>query len=347
MIQNKKLTHFTLLLLQSILIYSCSNVKRFQYEINLAPRVELPKTAKSIGLINRSIPNENIKKADKLEELLSQEGFGIDKKASNTSIYEMSNHFARNNFNCKLIDSTLYKSTALSQRPEALTWEKVNEICTKNKVDLLMVLEFFDTESSFTHSATPSVTTLPGGSTINTLKYTINVNTKMDGFWRIYDPNTKKIIDEYTVSDNVSSSGTGQSILAAYLAIKNREAEVLNRSRIISQEYAKELFIRKVMNAEYYYCKGSDKLIKASRMVNTKNITEANEVWKNEDSENKKIKGRALYNQALAQDSFENTDSAIVLARKSYEEYGEKRGMRLANSIQRRTPKKTNNVPSL
>ena len=227
-----------------------------------------------------------------------------------------------------------------------MNWELVENICKENAVDFLLTLEFFDTKSSFTQSTTPTSIAVPGtgGTTVNTNKYTITVTTTIDQFWRIYDPKSKKIIDEYIDRRSVSSTSSGISLLAAYQAIKTRDYDVLNASRQEVQTYANQLFPRKTQIYTAYYTRGSSNLEKGARMAETRNIEDAEKVWASENSQREKIQGRTLYNQAVAKDFFQQPDSAIALARKSYEEYGIKKGKHLANSIQRRTPIKTYNV---
>lgn len=343
---NFNKSNFIFLSVVLAIFSSCSETRNLRYEISLNPRVNLPSELKTVGILNRSLPDEDTKKADILDQLLSQEGFKLDERASEAATDEFSNYFIRNQYQAKVIDSAIFKTTIISQRPEPLKWEQVERICKENEVDFLMILEFFDTKSSFTQSATPTTVTVPGtgGTTVNTNKYTVTVTTIIDQFWRIYDPKSKKIIDEYSDRRNVTSTSSGISLLAAYQAIKTRDNDVLNASRQEVQTYANQLFPRKTQIYTPYYAKGSSTLEKGARMAETRNIEGAEKVWQSENSKSDKIQGRALYNQAVAKDFFQQPDSAITLARKSYEEYGIKKGKHLANSIQRRTPITTYNV---
>jgi hypothetical protein len=89
----------------------------------LPPRVLLPQT-KKVGIVNRILPSEENKKANKIEEILSLEGYKLDQKASEASVDEMANYFVRNQFEAQVIDKAAFKTNAISQRPEPLTGSK-------------------------------------------------------------------------------------------------------------------------------------------------------------------------------------------------------------------------------
>lgn len=332
----------TLLLtfITTLFIFSCSSTKSLYYYVEIDSKIDLPLENKKIGLINRTLPIQKKGALGILDELITQEGFKIDEKASETSILEMANEFSRNQYEPIIIDSLFDKNTNLIQRPEPLSWDNVKRICDTHNIETLFVLEFLDTRSTFTQTSIPTTVTLPGGSTVKANKYNVIVNTELDVFWRIYDLKNKKILDEHPIKTNISSTGNGISILAAFKAINSREQEVLERCKYITASYGSTLFPRKKHVYSSYYTRGSNNLVKASRMVATKNITEALTLWQSETSHKEKIKGRNLYNQAVGYDFLNETDTALTIARKSYEEYGIKKGKYLVNSIQQRSTKK-------
>jgi hypothetical protein len=323
----------------SLFIYSCSSTRSLYYYVDVDSKIDMPLENKKIGIINRTLPVQKKGAAGIIDELISQEGFKIDKKAAETSVVEMANEFSRNQYEPIIIDSLFDKNTNLIQRPEPLTWDNVKLICEANNVETLVVLEFLDTRSTFTQSSIPTTVTLPGGNTVNANKYNVSINTELDAFWRIYDLKNKRILDENPIKTNISSTGNGISLIAAFQAINNREQEVLERCKDITTSYGSTLFPRKQQVYTSYYTKGSHNLVKASRMVETKNLDGALKLWQSETSNEEVIKGRSLYNQAVGYDFLHESDTALTLARKSYEEYGIKKGKYLANSIQRRTTK--------
>jgi hypothetical protein len=329
--------NFLLSLLVALSLLSCVSTRTISYNILLPSKIGLRADVKTIGLIDRSIPNQETKKADKIDELLSLEGFKLDKKASESCILEMSNDMSRKGFTGISVDSAAFKNTTLNIRPEPLSWDTVQAICEKNKVDLLIVLEYLDTRSTFSYSTAPSTVNVPlGGGQVNTLNFTVIVNTTIETFWRVYDPKTQKVLSENPTTDVVSSTGTGLSLLAAYSAIRNRESLVIDRCQQIAQNYALDIFPRYVRNTESYYFTGSTNMEKAGRMMETRNVEGAINEWKSENSASDKIQGRALYNTAVGYDYLLKSDTALTLARKSYEEYGDKKARNFARELERR-----------
>jgi Family of unknown function (DUF6340) len=333
---NKPFISLVTYLFICLLSGGCTTRTSISYDVKVPPKILIPSELVNFGLINRSIPNQEAKKADKIDQILSQEGFKIDERAS---ILEMSNQLKQKNISTlEIEDSLVKKNTSLNKSPMSLTWQEVRDLCTKYKVDGLIVLEFFDTESSFSASSTPTTVNIPiGGTTLPANNYTVSVNTKIYSFWRIYDPIRKTILDEVNLDNWVNSSGTGLSIFAAYNAIKDRENDVMNASKHNVTAYTNDLFGRIKRTTESVYTSGSLPLKTASRMVQTRNIEGAMKEWgKDLSHPSAKVAGRAYYNLAVGYDYLGKPDTALTFAQKSYENYKIKSGMYFAKKLNSR-----------
>lgn len=324
---------YFILFIISLSFFGCSSIKTLRYTYTLPAKIEFPSYIQNIGVIDRSIPNAEIKNASKIDEILSQEGFGLDKKSAEATVLEMVQALNYRNLNAKIIDSVAFKTSIQNQAQEALDWDTLTKIAELNQVDAVFVLEFLDTKSTFKSSSVPANVNVPFGGTINSNMYTIKVNTDISIVWRLYDTKNKRIMDERKSSRMVNSSASGISILTALSAIKNRESQVIQECKNDVYSYINNFFPSDHTRITAYYCRGSKNLKNTTRMVETLNLEKALYQWKKEDKPKTKAQGRSCYNQAVAYDFLHLPDSAKFYASKSYEDFGEKRGLNFSKEL--------------
>lgn len=333
----KKLISFIVL---TLVLISCSTTKNLKYTVTYPATIELPDQFMKIGIINRSLPNEGEEATlNKVDEILSAEGLKLDYKGSEASINTMIDLLNQQSLEKVVkIDSTDIQKTTNLTVPSSIDWNVIESICEKNDLDGLISLEYYDTQSSQTHTVTANPITLPNGTLVKTNRYNITINTNIHMFWRIYDYKTKTIIDERESKYIVSSNGSGISLLSAYNALKNRERDVINKSTSATTSYVQNLFEYQTSISNTFYTRGSENLKKAGRSVEVNSWEKAMKLWV-EDSNNpsKKIGGRATYNMAIGLDVDSKPDSALFWAQKSYEDFGDKRAKRLSVSLINRT----------
>lgn len=86
-----------------------------------------------------------------------------------------------------------------------------------------------------------------------------------------------------------------------------------------------------------YYSKGHDDFELTKRYVKTNSWDEAADVWQRlVDSPDLKISGMAAYNMALANEMNGELEIAIAWAKKSYEEFGNRKALNYLRILDKR-----------
>ena len=118
--------------------------------------ITLSKDVTRIGIINRSLPSEGNKTADKIDQILSAEGLNLDKEGSTAAIIALKEQLQQNQ-NMEeiiIIDDTPNLRKGLGVFPTTLTWNEVEILCDQYKVDALFSLEFYDTDTKVNFTST-------------------------------------------------------------------------------------------------------------------------------------------------------------------------------------------------
>ena len=143
--------------------------------------------------------------------------------------------------------------------------------------------------------------------------------------WRIYDPASKTVLDEYIYNESVVSSGKGINPLNAIAALTGRKEAVNNVSNKAGHGYAMRIIPYRVKVYRDYYVKGTDNFEIARRKAELGKWDEAGSLWEKETTNSSsKIAGRAAYNMAIINEINGDLDAAKKWAQKSYEDYNNK-----------------------
>jgi hypothetical protein len=309
----------------SLILISCKTQQLSLTVVEPAP-VTIPSYVKSVGVINRSIPTEETRSADALERVFTLEGVNLDKDGAMESINGLSEELLNNTrFDevKKLIDIN-FRTSALVEFPEPLTWDIVGQICNETKTDALFSLEKFDTDTHLNVSTRNVNIKTPLGS-IPGIEFQADMSTLVKSGWRIYDPSSKVILDEYTDNESVTSSGRGVNPLAAASALMGRKEAVKQVSNRAGHDYATRIIPYSLRVTRDYYVKGTDNFKMARRKAELGKWNDAGLLWEKETkNSSSKIAGRACYNMAIINEINGDLDSALKWAQKSYEDTNNK-----------------------
>jgi hypothetical protein len=140
--------------------------------------------------------------------------------------------------------------------------------------------------------------------------------------WRIYDPSSKSILDEYTLWEDITFTGKGINPMVAAAALIDRKEAVKQVGNKAGHSYALRLLPYELSVTRDYYVKGTDNFKTAKRKAQTGNWDQAGQIWEKEtDNPKEKIAGRACYNMAIISEINGDIDLAIKWAQKAYEDY--------------------------
>lgn len=324
-------------ILMAILLLSCKTQQLYLTVVEPAP-VNLPHYIKSVGVINRSVPTDETKGLDILDKALSLEGVNLDKDGAMESIRGLSDELMSNSRfdEVKTLNDIDFRTPALTGFPTSLTWEIVEKICHETKTDALFSLEKFDTDTHLNYSSRKVDIKTPLGM-IPGLEHNANMETLVKTGWRIYDPSSKMILDEYIYDESVMFSGKGINPLIAASALVGRKDAVNQVSNKAGHGYALRIIPFRLRVMRDYYVKGTNNFKIAKRKAQVGKWDDAGILWEKETNSNSsKIAGRACYNMAIINEINGDLEAALKWAQKSYEDTNNKLALRYVRILENR-----------
>lgn len=339
--KNIKPTLFTVAI--AILLSSCSATNQLTMRVLEPAPVYVASDIQNVGIINRSLPSEENKTLDKIDQILSAEGLHLDRLGSGASVEALRDQLVREQRFKKviIIDSLTHERKGLGVLPATLSWEQVEALCKANGVDIIFSLEFYDTDTKIDYQLTTLELPNSIGIKASIPGHQVTLETLIKNGWRIYDPQTKDILDEYLGNRRVVSAGKGINPIKAVEAVLGRKEAVIQQSKHIGSAYALRLFPSERRIARNYFVRGSDKFIVAKRRAQTGDWQGAAVLWEQEiTNRNSKIAGRAYYNMAISNEINGNLESAMEWASKSYSDYRNRNALDYLNILRYRMAQK-------
>ena len=328
------------MMLVVVLVFgSCGATNRLTMGAAEPARIAIPSDVMKIGIINRSVPSEGNKTIDQIDKILSLEGLKLDKEGAESAVAGVQDELTRfvRYDEVVILDNIDVQRKGLGVFPAALSWEDVNRICEENDVDLLISLEFYDTDTKADLQA--ELVEVPNSFGIKAkVPHTkITLNTVIKNGWRVYYPPTKDILDEVASNNYVTSSGHGINPVKAMEAIIGRKEAVLQNSTYIGNLYGLDTRAKSRRVTRDYFVSGTDNFVVAKRRAQTGDWQGAAELWEQEVNNPKgKIAGRACYNMAIISEINGDLDTAMDWASKSYADYRTKEALYYINILRNR-----------
>jgi hypothetical protein len=321
----------------SAFCFSCSSTQLVTMSAQQPAPVSMPSYVKSIAIVNRSLVTPENKAVDITDKIFSLEGASMDKEGAESGIRGLSDELVRENRfeDVRVLPSAL-TTVNPTVFPSPLPWDVVEKICRENHTDALFSLELFDTDSKISYAANPVKLNTPFGS-IPAIEHQATMQTLVKTGWRIYDPVSKTVLDEFPITRQVSYVGKGINPVVAVNALIGRKEAVKEVGNQSGQAYAQRIIPYFVRVSRDYYVSGTDNFTIAKRRAQTGHWNEAAELWQRElDNPKRKLAGRACYNMAIISEINGNLDKAIEWAQKSYEDYNNRLALRYVNILRDR-----------
>jgi hypothetical protein len=318
--------------------YSCSTTNLMSLSVMQPASVTIPPYIKNIGIVNRSKASDDNKTVNAIHNVVSLESNGLIAAGAEASIAGLTDELIKNNrfTEVRSLPSVDLRTFGAGVLPSSLSWDAVEKICRENKMDALFSLEFFDTESKMSYAATPT-SIRAGIVNIPAMEQQVNMLTLVKTGWRIYDPSSRNILDEYLISKDIQITGRGINPLAAAAPLAGRSEAVKQAANQAGQTYACRIVPYWIRVSRYYYVGGDDNFVVAKRMAQTGNWEEAAKLWQQETTNSKrKLAGRACYNMAIISEIHGDVDIALQWAQKAYENYNTPFALRYVNILRDR-----------
>src|SRR5882757_5114020 len=184
--------------------YSCTTTNLMSLSVMQPAPVTIPPYIKNIGIINRSKASDENKTVNAIHNVVSLESRGLIAAGAEASISGLADELIKNNrfTEVKPLPSIDLRTFGAGVLPSSLSWNTVEQICRENKMDALFSLEFFDTESKLGYAGTPTSIRTPIVN-IPAIEQEVDMQTQVKTGWRIYDPSTRNILDEYLISKDI------------------------------------------------------------------------------------------------------------------------------------------------
>ncbi len=326
-----------------MLLIGCSATNNLTMSAVEPAPITLSKDVTRIGIINRSLPSEGNKTADKIDKILSAEGLNLDKEGSEAAILALKDQLERNETieEIVIIDDLVHLRKGLSVFPSTLTWNEIETLCEEYKVDAIFSLAFYDTDTKVSYKATMLDIPNDLGVKVAVPAHELTLNTLVENGWRVYDPYAKRIADELVFSDHVVSVGKGINPIKAYEAIIGRKEAVLHQSKYMGMDYAQRLLPYKHRVNRDYFVRGTDNFKIAQRKAQAGDWDGAAILWQQETvNPDPKVAGRACYNMAISNEINGELDEAMQWASKSYTDYNNNYALSYLNTLKYRASQK-------
>lgn len=264
----------------------------------------------------------------------------MDKEGAEASIAALQNSLSGDRFNLVLIDKSDLKTLGAGVFPNSLPLQTVSQLCQTYQVDVILSLEFFDTDTKLAVNVTNTTISTPLGN-VPGIVHNATLTTLVKTGWRLYDPlGSLLIMDEYHLNRSFVSHSQGVNPMEAVKAFVNRKEVVTRLGRESGNIYANRLLPFWTRVSRDYYIRGGNAIKIATRKARSGNWDGAAEIWKNESSNpNPKIAGRATFNYAIIYEMNGDLDSAMKWAQKSYEDYNIKLGLKYTKILKNRMAK--------
>ena len=328
------------LLISSVLV-SCKIQHLYLNVLEPAP-VTLSPDIKKVGVINRSVPTDKTKILDVIDKALTLEGVSLDKDGAEQAINGLSDELLNNSRfdEVKTLTDIDFRTPSLGILPVPLSWEIVARICRETGTDALFALEYYDTDTRLKYSTRDGGSSEVLGIKIPGIVHQADMETVVKTGWRIYDPASQVIADQYNHFQSVVFTGIGITPLVALAALIGRKEAIIEVSDKAGHGYALRLIPFELRVMRDYFVKGTNNFKIAKRKAQVGKWNEAGELWEQETiNPKRKIAGRATYNMAIINEINGNLDIALQWAQKAWEYYKIRQALKYVRILENRMMK--------
>lgn len=304
-------------------------------------QMKIPEHINTIAVVDRSKPSNGWLNA--LEGLVSGEAIGQDRRSREQAVDGVLKTLTRTpRFQVKTTGIEMTGSKAGVNLPAPLEWREVERICGDYGADAVLTIESFDSDN-FSNCRRTESKRKKDGKEIITVRYNSEQRTGVRMGWRLYDPRTKIVVDEFISNDYLTKTGSGDTEQQAIRNLPSQVSVTREVARIGGQSYAMRIAPVYVNVSRSYYGKAKGfktQMKEAARYAKANNWELAATVWKliaERDAQNhESAAGRAAYNMAVAAEVRGNLEVALEWAEKSWTQFGNKKARGYIQTIKMR-----------
>ncbi len=318
--------------------YSCSSTSLMSLNVTKPAPVSISPNIKSVAIVNRTRATSETQTLDVIHKAISLETNDLQVAGAQSSIQGLSDELMKNTrfTQVKSLNTLDLRSYGAGVFPTPLLWDSVEKICKESNADALFSLELFDADSKLNYAGSPTNISLAGGA-LPAIEHLMNISTNVKTGWRIYDPSSRTILDEYIIGRNLSSSGAGINPAVATSALIGRKEAVKEAGIEAGRAYAARILPYWIRVSREYFVGGDQNFKIAQRKAQAGNWDGAAVIWLEETKSSEgKLAGRGCYNMAIIDEINGDLDGAIQWAQKSYETYNIRIALNYVNILRYR-----------
>lgn len=304
-------------------------------------QMTLPEHITTVAIVDRSKPSNGW--SNFLEGLLTGEEIGQDRRSRQTAVDGLTNALTRTpRFQVKSTGIEMTGSKAGGRMPAAMEWSEVEKICRDYATNAVVTIESFDSDNARSTRPVTETKKDKTGKKYNVITYESQQRTSVRIGWRLYDPKTRIILDEYVTDDYLERRGSGATDRAALNNLPSQLDVTRDVAYNVGIEYGARIAPIYVNISRAYYTKAKGfktQMKQAGRYLESRDLEKATYHWKKiiaSAGENRKAAGRAAYNMAVASEINGNLDLALEWAQKAWTDYGNKKARDYINVIKAR-----------
>lgn len=322
---------FTITTLGAFLLLVLANCTRTATLTVLQPaKFTVPEHVSKLAVVDRSKPSNGW--INVLEGVLTGEAIGQDRRSREEAVAGLTEGL-RNTPRFQVIPTGIEMTSTKGgvNMPAPLPWSEIERICRDNGADAVVTIESFDSDNAVGTKRNESKSKDSKGKEVITVTYNSNMRTGVRMGWRMYDPKTKNILDEFVTDDYLENTGSGSTERDAL----NRLPSPTDISRRVAwtggQHYGMRIAPTYVNISRAYYTKAKGiktQMKQGARYAQGNSWDKAAIHWGRlyeTRKEERKAAGRIAYNMAVAAEMQGNLPIALDWAKKSWEMHGNKK----------------------
>lgn len=293
--------------------------------------IVLPDHVEVIATVDRSKPEKGF--SNFLEGAITGEEIGQDRAGRQRAIEGVTNALTRTpRFAVRQTGMELIGSKGGNSFAPPLPWSEIENICRQYGTDAVVTIETFDSDNFVNVSERREKRKDKDGNETVRLVYDARQQLEVTIGWRIYDPQERIILDEFTVIQETDERATGETEEQARRRLPSQRAVVEDVSFIAGEQYGMRIAPVWITVQRQFYTSGKGKgpdsaaMEKAGRMAKAGQWDEAAAIWRElaNRAVDQKNAGRAALNMAVANEQAGKLQSALDWAEKAYIEFNNK-----------------------
>jgi hypothetical protein len=301
-------------------------------------RVSLGPEIKSIAVVNRTVPENKL--VNTIEGILTGEFLGQDRQGVQRTIQGIHSVLRNSpNLDAVIANEEMKGSGSGGTFPVPLSWEVVEELCNKYRVDAILCVETYDSDFIVTRGTKVVDKKDKDGKVVKVTEYYAEGIATVKIGIRVYDPYKRTIADQAHHTDNKRWYASGRSVQQALIQLIDSKMAMQEVSYAIGKYYGSRISPSWVRVSREFYRKPKSNtyLAQGGRRADVGDWQGALESWlRASESHKRKVAGRAAVNVALGYEVLGELEEARAWAMRSFTDYGNKTGRTYSNILRNR-----------